>query len=71
MNIVQINLNERGKDASAAPLGFISISLPLFSDNFSLFLPRNQLGLCQIRVADPHHFNADPDFHFDADPDPQ
>ncbi len=24
------------------------------------------------RVADPHHFNADPDpaFYFDADPDP-
>jgi hypothetical protein len=20
-------------------------------------------------VADPHHFDADPDFHFDADPD--
>ncbi len=25
-----------------------------------------------IRVADPHHFNADPDpaFHYNADPDP-
>ncbi len=32
--------------------------------------------LSLIRVADPHHFNADPDpepdpaFHFNADPDP-
>jgi hypothetical protein len=28
--------------------------------------------LCISSVADPHHFDANPDptFHFDADPDP-
>ncbi len=30
------------------------------------------LLVLESRVADPHHFNADPDpaFHFNADPDP-
>jgi hypothetical protein len=35
---------------------------------------RNKTGLRHIMtsVADPHHFDADPNpaFHFDADPDP-
>jgi hypothetical protein len=34
---VQINLNERGKEASVALISFISVNLPLSSDDFLTF----------------------------------
>jgi len=43
-------------------------------NTFQRMMDRVGSGLCFIfiSVADPHHFDADPDpaFHFDADPDP-